>query len=204
MAFIASGDIYAFPVGTRGSDYPLARLTTEQNLVNIVKSVTDITTRQGFVITASGDVTEKMVGTNTDSFEFVLGGYYFRTEFGKLPQSQNALSTLYACMTLARSGDSVATYNQEVMPLTSTNNGNQVLSPGDVVTDVNQVSFEGMDDTNFNGVEFIWANSAPATHTYEVPVMSWDDNGSSYFIKEEYRYKLDSKSINNEWIDLTI
>lgn len=204
MAFIASGDIYAFPVGTRGSDYPLARLTTEQNLVNIVKSVTDMTTRQGFVITASGDVTEKMVGTNTDSFEFVLGGYYFRTEFGKLPQSQNALSTLYACMTLARSGDSVATYNQEVMPLTSTNSSNQVSNTGDVVTDVNQVSFEGMDDTNFNGIEFIWADSVPSGYTYTLPVLFWDDNANKYRIKEEYRYKLDSKSIDNEWIDLTI
>ena len=63
MAYIASENIYMFPVANRGAAYPLSRLTTEQNMVNIVRSVSD---KDGFVI-SKGEIS-----SNDNSFEFII------------------------------------------------------------------------------------------------------------------------------------
>lgn len=199
-SYIQSSDIYAFPVGTRGSNYPLARLTTEQNLVNIIRSVTDISETDGFVITGSGTKTK----TSESAIEFIVGGYYFRTSFNSLPSATNADQKLYACVTIVQTGGTQATYNQEVAAQGSTTYTLSQTSTG-VYADMNQVTTgdETTDDgTNFIGISFAWSGSKPSGYSYALPILYYD--GTNYSIKEEYRYKIKRDSVNMEWIDLTV
>lgn len=195
MTFIESSKIYAFPVGTRGSEYPLARLTTEQNLVNIIRSITDInsTNRNGFVINDAGIV-------DMDSslpVEFVVGGYYFRTIFSALPKhAVGDGNTLYACVNLTTTGSYPATYNQEMAAQDDTN----VLSTP-VSSDMNQVSDPSTDSgSNFVGISFTWEDTKPSSDsfTYAIPLVNYSDE--YYYLKEEYRYRLNRDSVNMEWI----
>lgn len=199
MAYIASNDIYMFPVANRGDAFPLSRLTTEQNIVNILKSMSD---KDGFVISPSGTITK----SSSDPFEFVIGGYYVKTLNRYIPSASSSHRTLYACLNIASYGSTVAGGNQEVLSQNASSSYGEVLEDGTI--DMNSVQFDNaLDDptpTSFYGISFEWsAGSVPTGYTKTLPILSYDGT-STYSIKEEYRYKIDSKSIDNQWIDLTL
>lgn len=190
MAYIESNDIYMFPVANRGESFPLSRLTTEQNIVNILKSMSD---KDGFVISSSGTITKN----SSDPFEFIIGGYYVNTTNVKLPVTTSSGYTLYAKIKLEKYGDAIYNHNQELITQESSNN-----SEGRI--DFNQ----GGNDSNFTALSFTWESTPPSPSATEtmfeciVPILYYD--GTNYIIKEEYRYKIDSKSVDNQWIDLTL
>ena len=194
MGYIASSNIYVFPVGTRGQNYPLARLTTEQNYVNIIRSATD---NASFVITKTlGDQTPGGAGSS-GSFEFIIGGYYVKTSIENLPSATTEDGTLYAYMTLAETGDTIATHMQEVISQDSTNVG------AGSIADMNQVNLGDMDaDTNFTGISFEWVSSGsnPGSYTYAIPLMTYKND--NYAIPEDFGYKITHASIDDEWEDL--
>jgi len=189
MEYIASNDIYMFPVANRGESFPLSRLTTEQNIVNILKSMSD---KDGFVISPSGTITKN----SSDPFEFVIGGYYVNTTNVKLPAATNSGYTLCAKIKLKKYGSNIYDHNQELITQESSNN-----SEGRI--DFNQ----GGNDSNFTALSFTWESTPPSPSETEtvfeciVPILYYD--GTNYIIKEEYRYKIDRNSIDNQWIDLT-
>lgn len=202
MTYIASNDIYMFPVANRGDAFPLSRLTTEQNIVNILKSMSD---KDGFVISPSGSV-------DMDSsalFEFIIGGYYVKTTNNKLPDDdlgENAGDILYACLKIASYGSTIADGNQEILSQNASSSYGPVNDDGTI--DMNSVQFDNsLDDdptpTDFYGISFEWEDSSttPTGYTKILPILYYD--GANYIVKEEYRYKIDRNSIDDQWIDLT-
>lgn len=185
MAYITSNDIYMFPVANRGDAFPLSRLTTEQNIVNILKSMSD---KDGFVISPSGSVDM----SSSALFEFIIGGYYVTTANDKLPVTTGSGYTLYAKIKLEKYGSAVYNHNQELITQESSNN-----SEGRI--DFNQ----GGNDSYFTALSFTWESSAPSPAANEciIPILYF--NGTDYIIREEYRYKIDRNSVDNQWIDLT-
>lgn len=83
MTTITSNNIYTFPATRRGGSEPLAKLMSEQALVNITNRLIDV---EGFVIS---DVD---VLTDDEPLEFNLFGYYFGIDE---PVSSIGLGTTY-------------------------------------------------------------------------------------------------------------
>lgn len=75
MTYFESGNVIAYPASNRGLDYPRSVYTSEINLANIIKSVTD---KESFILPTT---------TLDGNIEVILGGYYF-----KINKSLNALS----------------------------------------------------------------------------------------------------------------
>lgn len=200
MAYITSNDIYMFPVANRGGAFPLSRLTTEQNIVNILKSMSD---KDGFVISPSGSVDM----SSSALFEFIIGGYYVKTANSSLasiiPSHTSVNKTLYACLQIASYGSTIADGNQEILSQSASSSYGNVNDDGTI--DMNSVQFDNsLDDptpTDFYGISFEWASSTPSGYTKILPILYWD--GEHCIIKEEYRYKIDRNSVDNQWIDLT-
>lgn len=194
MAYIESNDIYMFPVANRGESFPLSRLTTEQNIVNILKSMSD---KDGFVISSTG-----IYSPSSGAYlEFIIDGYYVKTSYESIPTGsaedppadrRSTGDTLYAHIVVEKYGSDICEQNQELITQESSNN-----SEGRI--DLNQ----GGNDSYFTALSFTWESSAPSPTTNECIIPLLYFNGTNYIIKEEYRYKIDRNSIDNQWIDLT-
>ena len=194
MVYIESNNIYMFPVANRGESFPLSRLTTEQNIVNILKSMSD---KDGFVISSTG-----IYSPSSGAYlEFIIDGYYVKTSYVSIPTGSagdppadrsSAGDTLYAHIVVGKYGSRIYEQHQELITQVSSNN-----SDGRI--DFNQ----GGNDSYFTALSFTWESSAPSPTTNECIIPLLYFNGTNYIIKEEYRYKIDRNSIDNQWIDLT-
>lgn len=92
MAYISSNSISIYPSVARGAIDPEAKLTTEKNLTQSLKSfIRD--NFQGFVISGSA------VG---DAIEFCLGGYYFSVNGASLQNLIESGSELWANIKVAK------------------------------------------------------------------------------------------------------
>lgn len=130
MGFVASSDIHAYPVASRGAGYPYSRISTEYNLTQGIRA---ISSKDGFVVSPANQVLTKIA--------FVVGGYYFEADATAVKNSADIASfpaTVYA--TIVLSGDE---YKRE---LSQQSSGEQITS-----TDA---------DKQFTGVSFSTSKSS--------------------------------------------
>ena len=195
MGYIASDNIHAYPVASRGGDYPFSRISSEYNTTQMTRNISD---KSGFVLT---DIFSTTPTASTENVEikFVLNGYFFRTYSNYICNAAGDLSsikgkTIYACIKVTATS---ATYQQELDNLSATNPSTS--TPTSV--DINQSG-----TTNFCAITVIATNDATtdlAQYSYYTPIFDVaDDTNGTLTIKEEYRYKINRESIDMKWIPL--
>ena len=85
MAFLKSKKVKVFPCGGRAKQYdPLARLTTEYNLVSLINRLVD---KNSFIVTSHNNGED--ISNKTDDYIINIDGYLFTIEGGAKPITES-------------------------------------------------------------------------------------------------------------------